>query len=95
MLFENEREEDSLSLAKGTLMEYVCRDARDYKTTKTLLLESFQAKISTKTSRIRSHSVEQVYLTVQLTVNKQNLPSARTHKLSAFLTTVVSLGPKF
>jgi len=31
MLFENEREEDSLSLAKGTLTEYACMDARNYK----------------------------------------------------------------
>jgi len=31
MLFENEREEDSLNLAKGTLTEYPCRDAKNYK----------------------------------------------------------------
>jgi hypothetical protein len=31
MLFGNEREENSLSLAKGTLTEYACRDARNYK----------------------------------------------------------------
>jgi len=31
MLFENEREENSFRLAKGTLTEYTCRDARHYK----------------------------------------------------------------
>jgi hypothetical protein len=56
MLFENEKEEDNLSLAKSTLTEYACRDARNYKNP---FVREFRGQDSNQNLSKRRYSIEQ------------------------------------